>query len=370
MKVTQLSFMPIRQGVKEGSLSFQFGELSALNSLILRVTSQDGEHGFGVVEATPPLGMPSAAIRHLLELFSGAIIGENADDHKGIMQRARRKLLHMNYSVAPVFAALDCALHDLAARLQNIPLFEYLGGTNSTEVSTVEVVPGGAHLGREEFFKTLRTQGINAVKLKLTGNVIRDIDHVCFVRKTIGEGVKIICDANGAYSFENAKKVASSLETQGVSVFEQPIDGGDLPGMAALTAALPMDVEADESVCSAKDVKEVARLAAANCISIRISRFGGIEQTMDVAKYCSEAGLSFRFGAMFAPSIASAISTHVILALTPQDHPHELTMHRQFTDDPFEGFHVNGSFAVIDPDSPGIGLQLRNEFNNFTSVGS
>ena len=58
--------------------------------------------------------------------------------------------------------------------------------------------------------------GAKAVKMKIGGATINeDVERVRVVRETIGDGVKLMVDANCAYSVHEAISIARKIEPYG-----------------------------------------------------------------------------------------------------------------------------------------------------------
>lgn len=367
MKITSFAALPLRQRVASGSLNLKFGAFTTVESVVYRITADNGETGYGVVEATPPMALPSEAILAISRLYGSAVIGADALDPLAVMTAVDGRLFDLNYSVNPIRAGIDAALHDLAARIHGVPLSSYLGATSTPSVDVLELLP----LAEPELMEPSVTQalssGIRALKVKMNGNVDTDLERVRRVRELAGPDVAILCDANQSYQRDEALRAATALHASSVQIFEQPLSRDDLDAMTWLTDASPIPIEADESVLSVDDAETVIARRAADCVSLRIARFGGIAQTMAVAHRCHEHGLAFRFGAMFAPSLYDATAAHVAAALPPSPYPQELAMHRLFLDDPFEGLALADGRIELDADRPGTGLTVK-QGTNFIEI--
>lgn len=369
MRIAELSTLVVRQPVKSGAITFKFGDVRVVESLVVKITAEGGEDGFGVIEATPPLGLPVESVLPILGIFKDVIIGREVGDHLQILADAKQRLFSLNYSFNPILAAIDTALHDLAARLAAVCLCEYLGGpSRGGSVATLDVIPLSSRAQTQADIEEALAKGTYTVKLKLTGNLEDDISRVRHVREVFGKGLQIYCDSNGAYDYDGARAGAVLLAQLGVASFEQPVAGDDLAAMAALAASCTLAIEADESVCSARDAATLISQRAANIMSLRISRFGSIQDTIRIARSCVENGMAFRFGAMFTPSLQNAVSAHLALALPEQHHAHDFSMHDLFLDDPFEGLVLDGGKIVIDPTKPGTGLNLSSDCGRFSPV--
>ena len=69
--------------------------------VIVKITAEGGEDGFGVIEATPPLGLPVESVLPILGIFKDVIIGREVGDHLQILADAKQRLFSLNYSFNP-----------------------------------------------------------------------------------------------------------------------------------------------------------------------------------------------------------------------------------------------------------------------------
>ncbi len=362
--------MHLRQPVAAGLLRLKFGEFSHIDSVVLRVTSESGENGYGAIEATPPIALPADAVLAVVKLFRAAVVDADALDPESVMKSVDNLLFDLNYSFNPIRAGIDCALHDLAARIHGVSLSTYLGSQVTEPIAVLDLLPLEEPQLMDASIMQALNGGARAVKVKMNGDTGRDMDRVSRVRELVGPDVAIVCDANGSYERDAALVAANRLAEKSVVVFEQPLARRDIDGMAWLTSNASLAIEADESVLSMGDAETVVARGGAACISLRIARFGGIAQTMQVARLCQENDMTFRFGAMFLPGVHDAIAASLAAALPLSPYPHELAMHRLFANDPFEGLELSDGLLRVDTDRPGAGVDLKPDHGDFIDIGA
>ena len=108
--------------------------VNSVNDLIVKVTAEDGTEGYGEAPPTAVITGDTkesieAAIRYYI---APAILGMDLEDLPGIMTKMEKSLAK-NTSAK---AAVDIALYDLYAKLQNKPLFRLLGEQDAKPVKT------------------------------------------------------------------------------------------------------------------------------------------------------------------------------------------------------------------------------------------
>ena len=182
---------------------------------------------FGVIEAyAHPLGLPVTSVLPILGIFREVVVGREVVDHLQILTEIRHKLFSLNYSFNPILAAIDSALHDLAARLAGVSLCKYLGcASNGGSVETLDVIPLSSREQTQVDIEECISKGNKCRKVKkLTGNGEGDISKVRHVREVFGNGLQIYCDANGSYEYDSAQDAAALLAALGVCKFRTTCD--------------------------------------------------------------------------------------------------------------------------------------------------
>ncbi len=139
-----------------------------------------------------------------------------------------------------------------------------------------------------------RYDGCETVKVKVAerGQGSReDLDRVAEVRAAVGRSGRIRVDANGGWSLPQAQDMLAALARYDLEYAEQPC--ADVHDLARLRvglarAGVDVPVAADESIRKAEDPLEVARLAAADVVVVKVAPLGGVASALRVV---AETGL-------------------------------------------------------------------------------
>src|SRR5262249_8218027 len=130
-----------------------------------------------------------------------------------------------------------------------------------------------------------------------------------------GPAARLMVDANQTYAPKAAIAAIEGWAAHGVELVEQPTPGDDLAGLAMVTRATPVAIEADESAQSLPEIARLARERIVDSINLRIMNLGGIRAVLAAAQICESAGVAYRFGATFAPRLFQAQCAHVAATL-------------------------------------------------------
>ncbi|MFD8480427.1 enolase C-terminal domain-like protein [Kitasatospora sp. NPDC059673] len=241
-------------------------------------------------------GAPATAAL-VREPLAAAVLGRDALDTAGAYEAMRRALRNAGRPGAGTYAlsAVDVALWDLAARLLGLPLVRLLGGRSRP----VAVYGSGGFTSYPDrvLERQLRgwtdRQGIPRVKIKIGEawgtRPERDLERIAAARHAIGPGTALYVDANGAFTAKQAIRLADAFAEDRVTWFEEPVPSDDLPGLAAVRAAVSPDVAAGEY---GDEPRYFARLApAVDCLQADATRCGGLTGFLRAATVAEAAGV-------------------------------------------------------------------------------
>lgn len=168
-----------------------------------------------------------------------------------------------------------------------------------------------------------RYDGCTTVKVKVAEagqQETDDIERVAAVRATMGERGRIRVDANGGWSLTQAHDMLARLAPFGLEYAEQPC--ADVRDLARLRVELALNgvdvrVAADESIRKAEDPLEVARLAAADLVVVKVAPLGGVARALEVVADC---GLPAVVSSAIDSSVGLRAGVALAAALPRLDH--------------------------------------------------
>ena len=212
-------------------------------------------------------------------------------------------------------AALEVALHDAWARAAGRPLVELLGGSaeatmrNDMTVS-LEEPETMAQRAREAV-----AAGHEILKIKLGHDIAEDRERLAAVVEA-APSARLRLDANQGWLPDQAVEIITGFEKDGlpVELVEQPVEAGDVEGLARVTAAVSVPIMADEAVWSAADAHRLIEARACDLLNIKLAKTGGLRGAIEVAEAARRAGIDCMLGAMMEPRISITAAAHLALA--------------------------------------------------------
>jgi L-Ala-D/L-Glu epimerase / N-acetyl-D-glutamate racemase len=243
-------------------------------------------------------------------------------------------------------AALDMALHDLAAQRMGVPLFEMLGLDPARTPQTSFTI--GLDTPEVVARKVREAAAYPILKVKMGAPNDREV--LSAVRDTTDRAIRV--DANEGWTPEDALERLDWLAGLGVEFVEQPLPADRIEETRALRRRSPLPFYADESVHRAADIPRLA--GAFDGINIKLMKCGGIAEALRMIAVARAHGMKVMLGCMIESSLAITAAAH----LSPLVDTADLDGNLLIDGDPFLGATVtNGRIEL--PRGPGLGVSPR-----------
>lgn len=325
-----------------------------VESVLVELVDADGCSGWGEGVASPlitgdTLGGIEAAVTGPL---IAALIDRDPDDLAGTTRRIATAMVGNTAAKA----ALDSAVHDLAARRLGVPLARLLGAT-ATRVPTDITIAAGPVDEMVAAAAARVAEGFGALKIKVGDGGADDITRLREIRAA-APGALIRADANQGWGRKQAVRIIGTLEDAGLDIelIEQPVAAADLDGLAFVTSHVQTPIMADEAVASAHDALEVIRRGAADLINIKLAKCGGIAPARAIAAVAAAAGVGILVGSMMETHVGVGAAASLCAALGAP-WLSDLDAAWWLRTPPVSGgIHYDGAEVVL-PDAAGTGIE-------------
>ena len=255
-------------------------------------------------------------------------------------------------------AAVDIALHDLFARLLDVPLARYLGQVHDALPTSVTI---GIMSTRDalDAVDDYRSAGFAILKVKIGTNIEEDVERLHRIREHAGPDVRIRCDANQGYTPHQFLALYDAVAGLDIEFFEQPFAAADVAAMRALPEAVRAAIAADESLMQDRDALTLlAPEHACSIFNIKLMKCGGITPARRIANVAELAGVDLMWGCMDESVVSISAALHAAFA-SPATRYLDLDGSFDLARDIAEGgFVVEGGYMRI-IDAPGLGVTLR-----------
>lgn len=285
---------------------------ASLEHILVHVRGEDGTFGWGeIASPSHPYFGPetvescwSVASNYLLP----ALIG--AEWEVPAVAAARWSLVRGNNFAK---AGVESAVWSLYSASQGLSLAQALGGTATEVVAGVSL---GIEPTIDDLLGQVRAQvvsGYRRVKLKIAPGW--DVEPVRSVRAEFPH-LDLHVDANAAYrALPEDLAALTALDDFALTMIEQPFGVRDFTGHAALQERLLTPLCLDESIETVDDLHTALRLDAARIINIKVSRMGGLSESIAAHDIALAAGIPVWCGGMHEFGVGRA--TNIALSSLP-----------------------------------------------------
>lgn len=347
--------LPLTEQIKMAGL-----HMTETENLLVRMEDESGRVGWGEACSAPTMtgetaaGM-LAAVTYLTPHLQGLAI-EDASALAPLMDR----LLYANWAAK---SAIETAAFDLMGKCRDLPVYEMLGGKQRASTPILWMLAAGDLETDTRQAQRKLQEGFQAFKVKVavrtdTDSAARDWERVVSVRQATGDGPQISADANQGYSRDQGLAFARAADAAVLDFFEQPVAAHDLDAMQAIAAAGHVPIGADEGIHSLEDIETHAAHKAAQGVSLKTIKLGGLSAVMNAARRADALGMKINLAGKVADSsIASAAIAHLAVALPQIAWGTSITnqyLARDLAKEPIAVLH--GQMAP--PEAPGLGIEV------------
>ena len=310
----------------------------------VRVIDDDGAEGWGEAAPSRFYGETTETVIAALDRLAVVLHGANAWSLDAI-EAEMHAVLRFNASAK---SAVSAALHDLAAKRLGVPLYRMLGLDPARAPRSSYTIP--ITTDDDALRRALEDAAQYPIlKVKLGGP--RDADTIAGVRASAPEKILRV-DANAAWTPKHALHMIDVLLDYDVEFVEQPVAAHDIDGLRFVRERSPLAIIADESCMVATDIPRL--VGAVDGINLKLAKCGGLREAMKIIATARAHDMSVMCGCMVESSLGITAAAHLAPLLDHADLDGAALLAR----DPFVGASIGGG-AVVVPNSPGLGVRLR-----------
>lgn len=324
-------------------------------TVVVRVSDSDGVTGWGEApQVWQVTGESTAGAESCITgPLSAAIVHQDCDDLVPTTQ-AVASAVAGNFGAK---AAVNVALHDLAARRRGISLPVFLGSTQLSVATDVTLAAAEAD-SIAAAARARAQEGFTVLKMKVGTDARTDVARVCAVREAVGPSSRIRLDANQGWTAREAVQVITALEDAGLNIefVEQPVAADDVDGLAWVTSRVQTPVMADESVYGIRDLIEVIHRRAADMVNIKLAKCGGITAARTLLDLARAQGMGTMVGSMMESHVGVAAAASVVAAYGTTAVA-DLDAAWWAASSPVVGGMTYDGPLVLLPDQPGLGIE-------------
>lgn len=289
MKITHVEAIPLFASfadaldivppeLSQPAFSMRNDPLLGQGAVIVRIETDEGLVGIGEAMGRPG---PRGTAAHINEVLAPLLLGADARHHQALWTA-----MNEGMRFAPMgISGVDIALWDLRGKRYGDSLMNLLGGSMRETIDCYAspipylATPEDSAAKAREFLRG----GFRAVKLKIGRGLGADIEHVEAVRDSIGKDIKLLVDANGAYTVAESIALAKDLVKLDVYWLEEPAHPEFPADLARIRRRVELPVVSGEWLGSWYQFRDLIKAEAVDVIMPNITRCGGITGMMKIA---------------------------------------------------------------------------------------
>lgn len=288
---------------------------------LVRVRTDDGDEGWGQV--SPYNADITAQVVH--RQVACHVLGLDASDVEAVTATVLdREHKFPGTYLYRALSGVDTALWDIRGKRAGKSMCQLLGGTvSSFPVYASSMQRQITPQAEAERMLALKEQyGYQSFKFRVARECGHDVDQwpgrteeiVKVMRKTLGDDVNLLVDANSGYTPTKAIEVGKLLKDYGISHFEEPCPYWQLDWTRQVTEAIDIDITGGEQDNNIVVWKQMIDSRAVDIVQPDICYMGGITRTLQVVEMAREAGIPCTLHSANL-SLVTLFSIHLMAAI-------------------------------------------------------
>jgi len=282
VKINEVFTMKLRVPL-DRPMWFATRRVAAREFSICEIVTDKDIRGLGVI----PIGDPYSVTAIIEKKLKQHVIDEDLFAYERLWEKMYREVYRDRKGTAiRAMAAVDIAVWDAIGKALELPVYKLLGG-HKDEVPAY--ASGGYYRegkGVEEVAEEISRyvkKGYEYVKIKVGGTSLKeDIKRVSAAREAAGPDVKLMLDANNAYTPYEAIKAGKEFEKFDIFWFEEPVWPDNTAGSRKVADALDVPIASGELVYTRYGFRDLFANQAIDIAQPDCTVVGGVTEFIKV----------------------------------------------------------------------------------------
>ncbi|NEX22703.1 o-succinylbenzoate synthase [Thiorhodococcus mannitoliphagus] len=220
--------------------------------------------------------------------------------------------------------ALECALLDLISKRARVSLRRHLSAAARDRLP-VNIAAGPLASVTAEAAREYYDQGFHVLKIKVgIEDPAIELERLAELFELIPPDLGLRLDANGAWSFDQAKSMVDALARLPIESLEEPLREPTSEQLAELQSGIPFPLARDESLRRRLDAETDMTSLGVRRLVLKPAVLGGLQRTLDVARAATDAGMEVVITSLIETA-AGLWPTAQLAAATRSSIPHGLS---------------------------------------------
>jgi D-galactarolactone cycloisomerase len=361
MKVARVEAIPLLAPLPRVLRTAQDAK-SNVAIVLVRIETDDGVVGWGEVIGR---WTPKSYALIVSDLLAPRILGRDPFQVESLWAAMNDSLYGRGGGMlVEAIAGVDIALWDLMGRSLGVPIHRLLGGVGRQSLAAYAssiMVEGTdeTRLAAEQ----LAASRFKAVKLKVAGELERDLERVALVRSILGSEIRLFVDVNWGYTVDEALEFGRRAARYDVDWLEEPLRPHDREGYVRLGERSEVPIAAGESEYTAVGLRDLIASRSLAYVQPDVTRAGGITETKRIAELAHVFDIAYAPHVGFSGAVCVA-ATIQLAAAAPNFHAIETMvipnpLRESLTLEPIgSAAQLTDDGQIPVPLGPGLGIDL------------
>ena len=341
------------------------------NWIFIRLTTNDGQTGLGEASVNRRLNLPE------LSGFFNLVRDRSPFEIERYRQAGWATASAGNRQEATAFSAIEQAQWDLVGKSLGAPVYDLVGGKLRDELpvyaninrATTDRSPNGFAISAQQAvadgFRAIKAApfdgfpSLDQPRAEVEAATELGVHCIEAMRTAIGPGIDLKIDAHSNFDVALAIDVATRLEPQQLSWYEEPVPPTDLDSTMAIKNGIRQTMAGGEFLFGVEGFSPLCQNRAVDIIMPDVKHCGGVAEIRRIA---TVADLYDLLVSPHNPSgpVSTMVSAQVCAGLSNFD-----ILEYQWNEVPWRGDLVDpperfsGGILQV-PDGPGYGVTLNN----------
>lgn len=299
-----------------------YGKSSTRTEVLVFVKTDEGLTGIG--EAYHAVNGPRAIEALIISHLKPLVLGRDPLDVEDLWHTMFFSTVQLGSAAVAAISGIDIALWDLFGKAVEQPVYRLLGGGGRERLpayvgcKTLGIQPVETLVPEA---LTYVDAGYRALKLRGGAGVREDTERVAAVREAVGDDVDVMIDANSAYSFPEALRLANALQPYDTYWLEDPFDftvAYHHQEMGRLRERSPVPIASGGNLYTRFQIRDLIQRGGVDYLTPDVVKCGGISEMIKIAHVASAFGLLFAphtiagLGQVATLHVAAAVPGHVM----------------------------------------------------------
>jgi L-alanine-DL-glutamate epimerase-like enolase superfamily enzyme len=179
----------------------------------------------------------------LIQYLKPLVLGQDPLERERLYQALWQKSRQAGYRA---IGAVDVALWDIAGKVAGMPIHRLLGSYRDSVPAYASSAVLPAKEAYAEEAARFKAEGWTAYKIHPPTDPVVDIEVCRAVRRSVGDGFRVMLDPTWAYQYPEALRVGRAIEELGFYWYEDPLADDDLMSYVKLKQHLTIPILATE----------------------------------------------------------------------------------------------------------------------------